>query len=614
MSEQNIRWQDTGPGRGMELVIGTSPETQTRHDLSGGLYELSTDPLTCDLLLPPEAAGVVGLRWTNRGGWEISLDTGSGLLDGLAVVTGWWQVFRLGSYLEIGACSISMRPKKRSTGRRNGRQVSKQKDALEIRVGSETFQVNPGQRIILGSGNVDIQVPRSAAQHAAIHFVDDEWVVEDLASRADLLLDGSPVGFGRAVGDPSTLKVAGTSIELTRCLDERFAKLLGSSEAMAALRASLGLICERATILLHAEAGLETEEIAREIHAGSRYSEGAFAQMDCMGSSSGNTFDSDISGHEKGAFTGANTSYGGLLREAEGGTLFLTNIHMLSIERQTKFLRVLQERRVRSVGGDTEAPFDVQIIVAVPPAPEVKACISARTFREDLYQRLSRDVVEIPALRHREGDVLAWTDSALRCVSREVTLSNGAAQAIQKYSWPGNIAELNQTIGVAVLSGTHELQAEDLKLEAVLTSRAAKVEAVRQALIVAEGNKSRAAKILGCSSRTLGRRMAALGVTVDWAAVQRMKNERMAVAIADTRGNIDKAAALLGMSTETFVVDGTELLLKYRQEKKSREIEALTDAWGEEGGNVAAMARRLSLPRQTVESRLKKYELFKYRK
>lgn len=173
--------------------------------------------------------------------------------------------------------------------------------------------------------------------------------------------------------------------------------------------------------------------------------------------------------------------------------------------------------------------------------------------------------------------MLVWADRALGCGPRNVTLSKKAAEAIRKYSWPGNIVELNFTIGDAVVYGTSDIQPDDLKLTTALTSRSAKVEAARQAL---------------------GRRMAALGVTVDWVA----------------GGNIDKAAALFGVSAETFVVDGAELLLKYRQEKKTREIEALARAWDEEGGNVAAMARRLSLSRQTVESRLKKYELFKYGK
>ena len=207
------------------------------------------------------------------------------------------------------------------------------------------------------------------------------------------------------------------------------------------------------TVLLQGESGIGKELVARAIHRTSQRRSGPLIRLNCAAISS-QLADSELFGHEKGAFTGAVSRRAGRFEQADGGTLFLDEVGELSLQTQAKLLRVLQEREFERVGGNDTLTADVRVIAATNR--DLKSLVHEGTFRADLYFRLSVVPVYVPPLRDRTSDIPALADRFLRQL--EVRLGRGLGRisargmaSLLRYHWPGNVRELQNVIERAAI-------------------------------------------------------------------------------------------------------------------------------------------------------------------
>ncbi len=240
--------------------------------------------------------------------------------------------------------------------------------------------------------------------------------------------------------------------------------IVGESESIRRLRAEIPRCAITGlSVLIRGETGTGKELVARALHQESRRS-GAFVAVNC-GSIPRELVESELFGHERGAFTGAQSRRQGLFVEADGGTLFLDEIGELPIDLQPRLLRVLETGRLRPVGADREVSVNVRVVAATHVNLE-KAVLSGR-FRGDLYYRLSVMVLETPPLRERAGDVLILAERFLKQESPRSEgrrLSQAAARALVEHSWPGNVRELrNVMLRAAALAGP-QVEPSDLRI------------------------------------------------------------------------------------------------------------------------------------------------------
>jgi two-component system response regulator PilR (NtrC family) len=295
----------------------------------------------------------------------------------------------------------------------------------------------------------------------------------------------------------------------------------------------------RTTVLVTGESGTGKERVARALHAVSDRRSGPFLVVNC-GALPENLMESELFGHEKGAFTGASGRHLGLFREADGGTLLLDEIGELPLTLQVKLLRVLQERKVRPVGGTAEVPIDVRLVAATNR--DVEGDVDAGKFRQDLYYRLNIIRIELPPLRARAEDVPALIEGFLARFAAEHgksvrTIAPDAMRAMLAYGWPGNVRELENAIERAVtLSSGPGIGLGDLPaaiagstagptpsllnlpdqgcdLDAILGE--AERRLILQALERTGGVRTQAAKLLGVTFRSLRYRLAKLGLAQD---------------------------------------------------------------------------------------------------
>jgi two-component system response regulator FlrC len=273
-----------------------------------------------------------------------------------------------------------------------------------------------------------------------------------------------------------------------------------------------------ATVLLLGESGTGKELAANHIHQLSDRRDGPFMAVNCAALTA-TLLESELFGHEKGAFTGANERHRGRIELADGGTFFLDEVGELKPELQAKLLRVLQERRFERVGGTRTLEVDVRWVAATNR--DLRAMISEGTFREDLYHRLAVFPIRIPPLRERPNDILPIARSLLGPICQRLhrpTLRVGpdAETRLIAWSWPGNVRELANVLErAAILAEGDTISADHLWLEAAaaptqeVATQEVKplVEMERDAIIRAlsrvDGNRRRAAELLGIGERTL---------------------------------------------------------------------------------------------------------------
>lgn len=309
-----------------------------------------------------------------------------------------------------------------------------------------------------------------------------------------------------------------------------FKNLIGFNSSLRALTEDLKRVSPTdSTVLILGETGTGKELIARAIHANSKRKEKPFVAVHCAALSE-TVLESELFGHEKGAFTGANELHLGRFERAEGGTLFLDEIAEIPLNIQVKLLRVLQEREIERVGGKRPIPINVRVIAATHQNLMEK--VHKGSFRQDLFYRLNVIPLKIPPLRERKEDLILLAEYFLQkfCkqMGRDLKFSSSSLEALGRYDWPGNVRELQNIIERAVIIGPGPiLEANDLNLnleeftriEHISLERIAEPSSVRaqiqeeerlsltQALKAAQGNISEAARILGIARSTLFHRL-----------------------------------------------------------------------------------------------------------
>ena len=297
----------------------------------------------------------------------------------------------------------------------------------------------------------------------------------------------------------------------------------------AAMREVLGTIDRvagtNATVLIQGESGTGKELVARAIHARSARKDRAFVPINC-GAIPETLLESELFGHEKGAFTGAHVQRTGRLETADGGTVFLDEIGEMSLGLQVKLLRFLQDHQIERVGGRLLIRLDVRVIAATNS--DLPQAMTAGAFREDLFYRLSVVSIALPPLRERQEDVLLLALTFLDRYRAECQrprlrgFAPDAEEAIKNYAWPGNVRELDNKVKRAVIMASgHTLTAEDLGLAGVTRGTEGSLKAERErvervlaieALKRTQGNVSQAARDLGISRPTLNSLLARMAV------------------------------------------------------------------------------------------------------
>jgi DNA-binding NtrC family response regulator len=313
-----------------------------------------------------------------------------------------------------------------------------------------------------------------------------------------------------------------------------FGRLIGASAAMRGVYRLLEKVAASdLPVLITGESGTGKELVARELHDRGRRRDAPFVTVNCAAIAE-TLFESELFGHERGAFTGAIAQKRGRIEVADTGTLFLDEIGEVPVQTQVKLLRFLQEREFERVGGSGPIRVDVRIIAATNR--DLPSAIRSGHFREDLFYRLNVIHVALPPLRERDGDVDLLARHCAAEVSaglgQEKRLAPDALQALRAYSWPGNVRELQNVVERAlVLAEGSEVHASDLppeiRMDAVrsradpidqdlnLGRRLAALERdlLEQALDRAGGDLSRAAALLGVSRANLLQRLKRYGLT-----------------------------------------------------------------------------------------------------
>jgi two-component system response regulator HydG len=305
--------------------------------------------------------------------------------------------------------------------------------------------------------------------------------------------------------------------------------LLGTSAAMQRVYATAKQVApSRATVLITGESGTGKGELARALHALSPRAKAPFVALHCSALAE-SLLESELFGHEKGAFTGADRKRIGRFEQADGGTLFLDEIGEIPAATQVKLLRVLQEKTFERVGGNDSVKVDVRVVAATNK--DLVTEVREKRFREDLYYRLNVVHIEMPPLRLRGQDVVVLAEHFLRKFARENHrqidgLSPAARSKLMSHRWPGNVRELENAMERAVVFSEGSIvEAEALPFDAAPDSpdgiripgaTLAELEkhAILATLDAAEGSTSRAAEILDISVRTIQYRLHEYGVVV----------------------------------------------------------------------------------------------------
>ncbi len=281
-------------------------------------------------------------------------------------------------------------------------------------------------------------------------------------------------------------------------------------------------------VLLTGESGVGKERIARLIHSGSKRGRGPFIPVNC-GALPENLLESELFGHVKGAFTGADRDHEGIFEAAGGGTLLFDEVGEIPLAVQVKLLRVLQDREVRRVGSTASRLVDVRLLAATNRNLDER--VRERTFREDLYYRLKVVSLEVPPLRRRREDILPLAHQFLRrgCARYHCgpcSLSAAALDRLLAYPWPGNVRELEHAMERAVVlaEGKPKIEASDLPPEilregdrldedgASLTLAQVERRHILRVLERCGGSRKEAAAALGIATNTLWRKLKAYGV------------------------------------------------------------------------------------------------------
>src|SRR5215472_15674580 len=389
----------------------------------------------------------------------------------------------------------------------------------------------PGQSLILGRGKeCDLPVlhPTVSRRHARISGLAPPGPparIEDLGSAHGIRIDGEPVNGGHDVW-PGQIVEVGAAILLVH--EGSASARIGSRPANIDVDRFVTLIAKsHLPVLIVGETGVGKEVMARRIHQASPRKDGPFVGVSCAAFPDA-LLESELFGHEKGAFTSAVQAKPGLIEVASGGTLFLDEVGEMAAGAQAALLRVLETHEVRRVGSVRSFTVDLRILSATNR--DLDACVREGTFRQDLLYRLDGATVRVPPLRERRSQIVPLAKELLAKAAEKAgtpvpSLSKVAEQALVGHSWQGNVRELRNVVERAFVvaeGGTIEahhlmLQARAPVSEAPPRSLPAELdtlekERIVQALASVDGNQTRAAALLGISRRALINRLNAYGL------------------------------------------------------------------------------------------------------
>ncbi len=309
----------------------------------------------------------------------------------------------------------------------------------------------------------------------------------------------------------------------------RTSEIIGNSLVMRQVYRQIAQVAPAGTTaLIYGETGTGKELVAKAIHSKSNCSDGPFIALNC-GALPDSLLESELFGHEKGAFTGALQSKEGRFEEAHGGTLFLDEIGELSLDAQTRLLRVIQEKEVQRIGGGKTRKIEVRLICATNR--NLDDALKQGTFREDLYYRINVFSFTLPPLRERSEDILILTDHFLSKANHgrndhSFQLSEETKKVITEYNWPGNVRELGNIIERATLVATDSFihpehlpphflpTVAQIRSDRSLEGRVALLEQeiIEEALNISEGNQRKAAEYLQTTKRVIQYKLEKYGI------------------------------------------------------------------------------------------------------
>jgi DNA-binding NtrC family response regulator len=352
-------------------------------------------------------------------------------------------------------------------------------------------ELSPAPPVVVLTAYGTVEVAVEAMKLGAIDFLEKPVDLDELARLVKNIVGGEAEGDSFA--PPGAPKIVGRHPQLR-----------------AAIRLLERVAPTESTVMLRGESGTGKELFARALHALSGRNQSPFVAVNCAAIPE-SLLESELFGHEKGAFTGAHQLHRGRFEQAAGGTLFLDEIGELSPPMQSKVLRVLDQRCFERVGGSRTLDADVRLIAATNK--DLESATATGDFRSDLFYRLNVFPLELPALRQRASDIPLLTQHILHNLAQRLGRPQGqltvaAQDLLTAQSWPGNVRELANVLERAViLSEGPRLGVANLKEVMGESTMDADREGVRAALIATDGNKRKAAENLGISYRTLLRRV-----------------------------------------------------------------------------------------------------------
>jgi DNA-binding NtrC family response regulator len=380
-------------------------------------------------------------------------------------------------------------------------------------------QLRPKALPVIMTAAVSVETAARALSEGAVDYVSKPLTVDQirsLVSRAD--------GFRVQHSEPAA---TGTDQEEPT----RDSAIIGRSPKMVEVYKAIGRVAgSNVSVLITGASGTGKELVARAIHQHSKRKDKPFTPVNC-GSFTETILESELFGHEKGAFTGAASAHRGLVEATDGGTLFLDEISETTLSFQVKLLRVIQEQQVRRVGSTKYTPVDVRILAA--SNRDVGDLLRRSQFREDLYYRLAVVRIDLPALEERREDIPLLIRHFLRRFNEKnglsVTIDPAAVKHLQQRQWPGNVRELENTVNrLAIFAPTGEITLADAEAESQRVPEAGELPApvpvapdrllelerqhILQILKQTGGNRSEAARRLGIERKTLYRKALRLGI------------------------------------------------------------------------------------------------------
>ncbi len=377
--------------------------------------------------------------------------------------------------------------------------------------------IKPEMIVILMTAYGEVELAVNAIKEGAFDFILKPWTNEKFLATVN-------AGLNLSKSNRKVSILESTNKNLQKNIDQKFGPILGKSKAMQKVMDMIAKVSiTDANVLILGENGTGKQHIAREIHKQSDFKDGPFIHVD-LGSLSESLFESELFGHNKGAFTDAHEDKPGRFEMAENGTIFLDEIANLTLGLQSKLLTVLQDRKVSRLGEGIERPFNARLLFATN-AP-INQWVSEGKFRQDLLFRINTVEFEIPPLRNRPEDIIEFINFYLNTFKNKyhkthLKISKDAMDILLSHHWPGNVREIQHTIerGV-IMSDGQEIKAPDFNLSTISVAKSDSnvsydnlniqdIEKilVQKALEKHESNISKAAKELGLTRAALYRRL-----------------------------------------------------------------------------------------------------------